>query len=494
MVRGKPHAVPPTSRPHRLLVVAATLALAAAMGASTAHAQPRPLLVGFEDESSFLWSNERLALLGRAAAAHASIVRVVAQWNLIAPHRPRNAANPADPAYHFEGIDDLVWHAQLQGMRVLLTIWGTPRWASASGKLNAAPPPDALGAFCSAMATRYSGHFRGQPFVAYYSVWNEPNLEQFLAPQFDANGRDRSPALYAAMFRSCYSGIKAASPTALVAIGETSPRGHDAPRGVVQASHSPGRFAALLAKVRPRLRFDAWAHHPYPPGFRGSPTAPLAWPNVGVGNLPRFERTLRKLFGLPSVPLWLTEFAYQTAPERRGALSYGQQASYLTKAFDASVAPTYVRMFVWYVFRDTPGQRWQSGVLRSNDTPKPSLAAFTHLAALYDVANPTLTIPARPDPKIRLSVMDFLADKLPGDPQLGMTYRVFDSHGTVVADAQPRAAIGTFGYITVQLDFKPKAGQRYTVTLDINDIHGHTAARRARLVVAAAATHRRLRR
>jgi hypothetical protein len=495
--RTKPHAVLPTiPRPlRRLLVVAATLVVAVAAATPVARAQPRPLLVGFEDEPSFLWSADRLALLARAAAAHASIVRVVAQWNLIAPHRPRNPTSPADPAYHFEGIDDLIWHAQLHGMRVLLTVWGTPSWASASRKVNAAPAPAALAAFCSAVATRYSGHYRGQPFVPYYSVWNEPNLEQFLSPQFDAEGRDRAPELYAAMFRSCYSAIKAASPHAVVAIGETAPRGHDAPRSDVQASHSPGRFAALLAKVRPRLRFDAWAHHPYPPGFRGSPTAPLRWPDVGVGNLQRFEQTLRTLFKVPAVPLWLTEFAYQTAPERRGALSYSQQASYLERAFDAAVSVRSVRMFIWYVFRDTPGQRWQSGLLRSNDAAKPSLAAFTRLAAEYDVANPTLTIPPKPDPAIRLSVIDFLADRLPGDPELGMTYRVFDSRGGLVAVAQPRAAIGAYGYITVTLDFTPRPGHRYNVTFDLNDIHGHTAARRARLIVPAAArrTRRRVR-
>jgi hypothetical protein len=479
-----------SGRSLRCLAVAVLAVGLAAAVASPARAQPRPLLVGFEDEPSFLWSNERLGLLARAATAHASVVRVVAQWNLIAPRRPQNPSSPADPAYHFEGIDDLVWHAQLHGMRVLLTIWGTPPWASASRKLNAAPKPSDLGAFCSAMATRYSGHYRGQPFVSYYSVWNEPNLEQFLAPQFDPSGRDRAPALYAAMFRSCDSAIKAASPGALVAIGETSPRGHDAPRGAVQASHSPARFAMLLAQIRPRLQFDAWAHHPYPPGFRGSPTALLRWPNVGVGNLPRFEATLRKLFGQPDVPIWLTEFAYQTTPERHGALTYAQQASYLARAFDAVVALPSVRMFVWYVFRDTPGQRWQSGLVRANDVAKPALSTFSRLAAAHDVANPTLEIPPRPDPKIRLSVVDFLADRLPGDPQLGMTYRVYDGRGTLVAVAQPRAAIDSYGYITVKLDFTPHAGQRYTATFDVNDIHGHTTSRKARLVVAAAQARR----
>jgi hypothetical protein len=288
------------------------------------------------------------------------------------------------------------------------------------------------------------------------------------------------------MFRSCYTAIKHASPAARVAIGETSPRGHDAPRGVVQASHSPGRFAEALAAIRPRLQFDAWAHHPYPPGFRGSPTTSLRWPNVALGDLARFERRLRKLFHRP-VPLWLTEFAYQTAPERRGALSYGQQAQYLSRAFLASAAVPDVQMFVWYVFRDTRGQRWQSGVLRSNNVPKPSYAAFSRLASRYDVENPTLVIPARPNPLVHLSLVDFKADQLPGDPPIGMTYRVYVSRtGQLIADAQPRAALDVYGNIGVTLRFAPRAGAAYTVTFDLNDIHGHTALRKAHLIVSAA--------
>jgi hypothetical protein len=475
------------SRRYRCIAAAAVAALlavpAARASAAPLPSRPRPFLVGFEDEASFLWGPNRFAMLRRAAAAHASIVRVVAEWRQIAPRRPRAPRSPADPAYHFEGLDDLVWHAQLQGMRVLLTIWGTPRWATRSGKPNAAPPPSRLGDFCFAVARRYSGRFRGQPFVPYLSVWNEPNLNQYLAPQFDAKGRDRAPQLYAGMFRACRNAIKKASPYAHVAIGETSPRGHDAPRGLVQASHSPGRFAELLAKVRPRLQFDAWAHHPYPQGYRGPPTASFRWPNVGVGNLARFELRLRRMFARPSVPLWLTEFAYQTTPERPGGVTYAQQAAYLARALRASAAVPQVQMFVWYVFRDRLGQRWQSGVLRRTGAAKPAYAAFARVAAAYDVANPTLVIPPQENPVVRLSVVDFKSDKLPGDPPIGMTYRVYDSTGTVIASAQPRAALDVYGNIKVTLRFKPRRKSTYTATFDLNDIHGHTADRRARLIV-----------
>jgi hypothetical protein len=89
----------------------------------------------------------------------------------------------------------------------------------------------------------------------------EPNTEQFLAPQFDADGRSVAHALYARLYRAAYTGIKQANPKALVAIGETSSHGRDRPsRGSVQDSHSPARFARLLSEQRPRLRFDAWGH------------------------------------------------------------------------------------------------------------------------------------------------------------------------------------------------------------------------------------------
>ena len=284
------------------------------------------------------------------------------------------------------------------------------------------------------------------------------------------------------MFRSCAAGIKKASAQALVAIGETSPRGSDRPRGVVQASHSPGRFAQLLAQARPQLRFDAWAHHPYPQGYRGSPTASFSWPNVGVGNLPRFESRLTALFHR-RVPLWLTEFAYQTAPEQPSGVTYAQQAAYLGRAFDASVNVPSVGMFVWYIFRDTVGQRWQSGVLRRNSQPNPSYFTFRSKAAQHDVANPTIVVPPRPDPRVPLSVVDFKADQVPGDPPIGMTYRVFDTRGNLAVIGQARAIVPLQGTIDVVLRFRPQPARTYVALIDLNDIHGHTSQRRARLLV-----------
>jgi hypothetical protein len=421
---------------------------------------------------------DRIATAGEAGA---NVIRVIANWATIAPRRPGNAANPADPAYRFNWLDDLVWQAQHRGMRVLLTIWGTPPWASSSRKPNAAPSPSTLGAFCSAMAKRYSGTYAGHPPVTLFSVWNEPNLAQFLSPQYIGK-RDASPRLYANMFRACYAAIKRANPSALVGAGDTTPRGADHPRKGIQQSHSPGRFAQLVAAQRPLIHFDAWAHHPYGGGFTGRATVPFRWPNIGVADLPNLESHLKSWFHRSTVPLWITEFAYQTRPESPRALSYVQQASYLREAFLRTVAVPQVQMFLWYVFQDTPGQRWQSGLYRSDATPKPALDTWKSVIAPYSVDNPTLIVPPGKAPTFSLPLIVLQNYRLPGDPKLGVSYQVYSSTGKLIVGAQTDTTLDRTGAGKITLAaFKPDRAS-YTVQLTVNDIHGNVVNRTVTLV------------
>jgi hypothetical protein len=224
---------------------------------------PGRLLVGLQDDSTFRWAADRGEMLDRTRAASGAVIRTTVVWKDAAPTRPTDAADPFDPAYRLDDVDDLARNAQQRGIELLITIWGTPSWANGGEGPNR-PPLDStdLEDFARALADRYSGRHAGYPAVRLFSAWNEPNLEQFLAPQFDGAGRSVAPELYAALARAVYGGVKAANAEALVAIGETSPRGHDLPsRGRVQDSHSPPRFARLLAEARPKVRFDAWAQH-----------------------------------------------------------------------------------------------------------------------------------------------------------------------------------------------------------------------------------------
>src|SRR5258708_23552493 len=88
------------------------------------------MLVGFQDDPGFRWSPDGAATLADAARAHATIIRATADWSQIAAVKPTVASDAFDPAYNFTDLDDLVRSAAVDGMTVMLTIWGTPAWAN----------------------------------------------------------------------------------------------------------------------------------------------------------------------------------------------------------------------------------------------------------------------------------------------------------------------------------------------------------------------------
>ena len=210
-----------------------------------ASAQPR-MLIGFQDDPSLRWRDDRLAVFDLAREANAGIVRTTVYWSRIAENRPGNAANPFDPAYRFDDLDEFVRNAGLHGMEVMLTIWGTPAWANGGKGQNFAPTSSVdLLNFARALASRYSGRYVSYPFVRYYTIWNESNLGLFLSPQYDSKGTPVGPAVYAKIYRAAYAGIKLGNFRALVGIGETSARGRDRylGRAGTQETESPGKFA-----------------------------------------------------------------------------------------------------------------------------------------------------------------------------------------------------------------------------------------------------------
>jgi hypothetical protein len=156
------------------------------------------LVIGFVDDPSFRWRPYRKQMLDRARAAGARLVRAMVYWHRMAPRRPAAGEPPFDEPRLFE-LDELLANTAERGMEVMLTIWGTPDWANGGEKPNRPPHDlDALGEFARGLAARY-------PQVRRYSVWNEPNLEQFLAPQFDATGQSVAAQLYARLFRAATS-------------------------------------------------------------------------------------------------------------------------------------------------------------------------------------------------------------------------------------------------------------------------------------------------
>jgi cellulase (glycosyl hydrolase family 5) len=457
----------PVFRLTRLALVSAALV---ALCASAATAAPR-MLMGFQDDPSFRWSKDAPSMLDRAAQTGVSVIRTTAEWRALAPTKPANATDPFDPAYKLADLDALVRNAAQRGIEVLITVWGTPKWANGDKGPNVAPRNLAdLTAFAHALADRYSGRHAGYPYVGRWSVWNEPNLEQFLKPQYDARGRIVGPALYAKVYRATYAGIKAGNGGAQVAIGETSARGRDKFVPGISGTVSPGKFAELVAKADPRLKFDAWAHHPYPTVPNMKPLQKVRWPSVTLPSLARFEVSLDKWFKRKGIPIWITEYGHETKPGEPKGVSVAQQRAYVTTAVNYVRRDPRVQMFIWWILRDDPTSSWQSGFYSTGEVVKPALATWTSLVALTN----GYTIKVKPgvaNPVVRVPVPRISYYSLPGTT-VGMTYRVYDG-SKLIAVKQPAVPLRTDGSISFPLAFKPVAGKTYKLTVDAKDANGN---------------------
>jgi hypothetical protein len=460
----------PVLRTIRLVLLAAVALLAATAG--TASAAPR-MPIGFFDDNNFRWSDEREAWLRDAQVAGASVIHTTVNWATMAPQRPANAADGDDPAYHISDLDELVRNAGRFGLRVMIDITGSPKWANGGGTPNTMPRRLAdFTAFAKMLANRYDGTVEGQGYVGLWSVWNEPNIELFLKPQY-VGKKIVSPSNYVKLYKSAYAGIKAGNPRAQVAIGETSARGRDIPKKGVSATVAPGTFARLVARA-PGLKFDAWAHHPYPTSPNLPPLQKVRWPNVTLSQMPKFESSLDAWFHRRNIPVWITEYGHETKPGEPHGVTNAKQAAYARQALTIARADKRVQMFVWFTIKDTPGNPWQSGLYGRTGSVKPAYAAFSSLARLID-GDGTYTVRAGTQPTVKFYPALLRFFSAPGET-IGMTLRVFNN-GKLVTSAQPTAPMGFDGSVTVRAPFSPAKGKTYTVTAELNDPHGNHQTR-----------------
>ena len=452
----------------RLLVVV-TLATLAAIPAATAADR---MWMGFHDDPVFRWNDGRMDELDKAVFEHATIIRTLITWANVAPTKPASAADPFDPAYKLDDVDELVRNAQQRGLEVLITIWGTPKWANGDKAPSYLPTNvNDFRQFAQAIAARYSGRYPGYPFVRFYGVWNESNLGQFLAPQYSPSGAIIGPAAYAKLAAAAYTGIKAGNPKSLVAIGETSSHGRDKLLPGNSDTVSPGTFAQLVAKANPRLKFDAWAHHPYPYPVFMRPAQKMKWGNVSLTSLPRFETSVDSWFHRKNIPIWITEYGHETKPGEPIGVTEAQQAAYIPQAVALARKDPRVQMFIWFVFRDSAGSTWQSGLYHQTGTPKPALARWRQVSPGLDARNPSLTVKGgTKSPLVTLVVREICSTNAPGT-SVGMTYRVFLG-AKFVKVGQTSVALGKDCTVTARPAFTFAKSKTYTVVFNMNTYNG----------------------
>jgi hypothetical protein len=377
-------------RPHRRALpclVGVLAAAALAWLAPSAPASPH-LQLGLMDDAYTLGAPRRtFPVLGELGV---QVVRMSLVWGGpggVANTRPQDPRDPADPAYRWERYDRAVEAASAEGIRVLLTIVGTPRWANGGGPPRRAPSSaKALRDFAYAAANRYSGGYHDAsgtalPPVKLWLAWNEPNNPVFLAPQYRRIRGRWVPVAAGAYARICtavYDGVHAAAPGEQVGCGATAPRGNDDPAGS-RPSIAP---LAFLRDVRAAglRRFDAWAHHPYPLVRLQTPTSrPRGGEAVEVGNIGSLIGLLTRLYGPRRV--WITEYGYQTdPPDRFFGVSWAAQAGYLREAYLIARRNPRIDLFTWFLLQDErPIGGWQSGLISASGRRKPAFAAFERL-------------------------------------------------------------------------------------------------------------------
>jgi hypothetical protein len=451
--------------------IAALIALALiAIPVSTVHAATR-MPIGFFDDPAHN--------LAAAAAAGATVIHTTANWALLAPTRPAFPADPDDHAYRLGDLDELVRESARYGLRVMIDITGTPKWANGGQTPNHMPKNlSDFGTFVRMLALRYDGRNAGKGSVALWSVWNEPNLSLFLTPQF-AGKRIVSVTNYAKLYKTAYAAIKSENPYARVAAGETSARGRDHHIAGVSDTVAPGTFAKLLAKI-PGVHFDAWAQHPYPTTRTAAPLEKVKYPNVTLSQLPTFEKALGAEFHRP-VPIWITEFGYETKPAQPFGVTTAKQSAYAKQALTIARNDPNVQMFCWFTFRDNAGNPWKSGLESANGVPKPALAPFEYLAHAID--GTTVRVKAG-QPVGPISVfVPYLSFYNPVGSLVGITYRVVDNTGKLVNAGEPQGNLAPDGSVTFTPPFIVAKGRYYTVTATVNDVNGNLQTRMLTVVV-----------
>jgi hypothetical protein len=372
-----------------IALIAIVLSILAASAKPEPAAASPGMLVGMYDPSqSFLAPDRSFADFKNLRV---QVLRMDLLWGqVVATTRPARPTDPDDPAYDWSAYDSFVQRAAKNKIQVLLTIYGTPRWANGGQKPNRAPKRMIyLRQFASAAAKRYSGTFKRAdgvvlPAVRKWLAWNEPNSPVFLRPQWKIVGRKTYPIAaktYAQICTAVWAGVHSTHlKKEVVACGATDPHGNNRARSS-RPSIAPLTFLSALRRYGlSRRHFDVYAHHPYYSRPTESPTTmPKSKTAVTLANINVLISLLTRLYGHKQ--LWITEYGYQTRPpDRHFGVSWSQQARYLAQAFKLARQNPRISLMTWFLLRDEKRLAgWQSGLETYRGKKKPAYYAFRRL-------------------------------------------------------------------------------------------------------------------
>jgi hypothetical protein len=226
-------------------------------------------------------------------------------------------------------------------------------------------------------------------------VGNEPNLNRYWLPQFNADGSDAAAPAYESLLAKTYDAVKAAAPAVTVLGGAVSPRGGDVGGGI-RPTHSPTVFIQDLGQAyrdsgRTTPIMDGFAFHPYEDNSSIAP-ADGTHPNsttIALADYDKLVALLTAAFGNDALPIWYDEFGVEsqippakqslytnTEPTTTKPVPEATQAAYYQQAVQLAFCQPNVRgLFLFHAVDERDLTGWQSGLYYADDTPKSSLAA-----------------------------------------------------------------------------------------------------------------------
>jgi hypothetical protein len=242
---------------------------------------------------------------------------------------------------------------------------------------------------------------RTVPGIRHVIVGNEPNLNRFWLPQFDASGASAAPAAYLALLAHTYDALKDVSPDVRVYGGAISPRGTDRPDGI-RPTHSPTTFiqglgVAYRASGRTKPVMDALAIHPYTDNSSQPPTtAHPTTTTIAIADYSKLVALLGQAFDGTAqpgseLPILYAEFGIESQiPARKASLYTGDeptttrpvdeatQAAYYRQALGLAFCQPNVEGLLLFLSRDERARAaWQSGVYYVDRSAKSSLPRVT---------------------------------------------------------------------------------------------------------------------
>jgi hypothetical protein len=291
-----------------------------------------------------------LAVMDRLQEAGARWVRVDVGWATLQPTGPG-----AFDQWYVDLLDAVLAGARERDLKVIVSLWLTPGWASETGSLYAPPRNETDYASAIGRAARRWGED-----VAAWEVWNEPNFTSFF------EGAD--PAVYTRLLCAAYPAVK---------------KYDDSPVLFGGLMYNDDAWLAEAYRAGAKRCFDVLATHPYVGPSDASPDTPSVGAVWRLTHTPAVRAVMDE-WGDKDKRIWITELGWSSGPDNEGnpwdrSVSPRRQARFLRQAVELIRSDyPYVGPIIWYRDVDGPTDGYQDGfgLLHPDLSPKPSMRAF----------------------------------------------------------------------------------------------------------------------